>query len=112
MPLDTPPVRVKKAWRIPGNDASEAASIMSSPLQGADAAAIARFAVDLPVFEARQFAVLGMGEGDGLEHPAHAGDRLAGEPGQRTVDVGALAQGRRLLERLGAGFDAEPAQEF
>jgi hypothetical protein len=52
-------------------------------------------------------------EGGDLEQRAHAGAAVADETRERRIDIGGFGvRGGLCLERGGAGFDAEAAQEL
>src|SRR5688572_23838097 len=111
MPPETPPWRVKKAWRIPGSDCSDAACSMASSGTIAAEKGWTRGGHGRLLLEAGQFAELRVCHRDRFEQLAHAGALLAGQARERAVDLGVLGERRAFLERLGAGLDAEPAQE-
>src|SRR5216684_676342 len=96
MPSDTPPVRVKKAWRMPGNADSERACSMSGCSR---------------LLKARHGLEIRMGDGDGLEQLAHAGAVFAEQPLTGAVDFGGLLRRCVSLQRGGALVDAEIAQQ-
>src|SRR5262245_1804786 len=107
-PLDTPPARVKKAWRTSGRaeretDWSTAWSVIFVHPRVSTSPAST-------VSESWQRAELRIREADRLEQAAHAGALHAGEAGVRGIDVARLVGGR-LAQGGGAGLDAEVAKQ-
>ena len=103
MPPDTPPSRVKKAWRRPGMAES---SGDSEHHEGS------AFVLRPVLIEARQQVRLGSETAEYLEHRSHAAAPAADQPFHRARNVlGNLCAGLRHQGRR-AGFDAEPFEEI
>src|SRR6266699_100557 len=96
MPSDTPPARVKKAWRMPGSVDSERACSMADVSRS---------------LKARHGCEIRMGDGDGFEQLAHAGAAFAEQPLAGGIDVAGLLRRSVSLQRRGALVDAEIAQQ-
>src|SRR5579859_2070163 len=108
MPSETPPSRVKKAWRIPGALESRSDVSMAVRISSGRAALGGERVLDKACerFDRR------MRNAEHLEQRAHAAAPGADQAAQRGGDVGGDL-GRGLADqRCGAGLDAEPLQEL
>src|SRR5215210_4301084 len=102
MPSDTPPARVKKAWRMPGRaDSERACSMAKSAFRSLKGCSL----------EAWHGFEIRVGDGDGLEQLAHAGAAFAEQPLTGGIDLGGLLRRSVSLQRRGALVDAEIAQQ-
>src|SRR5690242_6520029 len=97
MPSDTPPCRVKKAWRIFGKSVRGAAS-MNMVFQISGRGAMRQAGNGLDGF---------MCNGENLKQLTHACCARLGETGESTIDIGCLSRSRALLQGSGTRIDAE-----
>ena len=102
MPPDTPPSRVKKAWRRPGMaDSNDEPKVMGL---GSGRRRL--------VAQARDRGQMRLGDRQHLEHRAHAAAAGVGQPLQRAGNVGGHLRRGLRHQRDRAGLDAEPLEEF